>query len=886
MSRKYQPVEYSPTFQGSAQSAPFDPQRAFDNSAAIKARAAAKIADIQTMAASSARQYQLEQSILQAEAGVAQRGIQAKGLAKGLKLASKAGDLKQQAFEENSQLAMEGAVKSGQMQADQAQSAVTFKVLQGLMQLAPTMMGAYQEIQQIKAQRADEDQLLQSIGWGEVPLELSPIAKVEETQQQTAIASEARAISEVAREQLQNPTVENQSIAHVLQQSSTYNQTKAATANSYDAAASHSIFIAEALRNLPPEQTPKTAAEAQVLLRDLNRQFLRSTGMMSADRGSMLRVARVMYGNTTNFVSNLVTSAIKKTEENNLIATQGLISNLVEDKAASPEEIWKVASSAYANGNVGYVGFSGASNKAALENVLQEAAVDGNTALINQLRDVQQVPGQAGTELGKMYDNIFDKYESASRKQLIENYNLDQTERSHQTQQSIQFFLDAPTPENRQKAVAILREIGTEDALKEADRLAANGLSYDPQKKFELMELQQQGVDIPEDVLQQLLTDGTISAAEFKQFSKGAPEKTALKAVDDHIKAISGGLKTSMQGQAGPQDLTAEVKAELTIRHQMMVEDLRRRVAAEVKSNPDIATDPVELSRVIEAQTKYLMGQPQYTLTADPKTGYRFAGEITADQRLARITVSPGVQDFTKFAPEQVFGKALKIPRSEMDATKDRFLTVNDLRADVKRVLEGKDPSNRTRLYARNLGLSSTAFLEGQLGVNGLPSLGTLRQGPDAMKLLNSLRDIPSASEGMKVLRSMGFPSKGAAYLAGNIQQESGWHGLRRWGEVAGDGSDRNGGLISWMDDAERNHYRLRQVERHYGKSIDKISESDQLAYMVIEMKKRNPSAYRVFMNPNATEGELQRASYQYWGYGHEGGRFTYARNLLAQGRL
>ena len=88
------------------------------------------------------------------------------------------------------------------------------------------------------------------------------------------------------------------------------------------------------------------------------------------------------------------------------------------------------------------------------------------------------------------------------------------------------------------------------------------------------------------------------------------------------------------------------------------------------------------------------------------------------------------------------------------------------------------------------------------------------------------------------------------------------------------------------MDDAGRNHYRLRQAERHFGKTIDKVSESDQLAYMVSEMKKRNPASYRVFMNPNATEGELQRASYAYWGYGHEGARFTYARNLLSQGRL
>jgi hypothetical protein len=140
----------------------------------------------------------------------------------------------------------------------------------------------------------------------------------------------------------------------------------------------------------------------------------------------------------------------------------------------------------------------------------------------------------------------------------------------------------------------------------------------------------------------------------------------------------------------------------------------------------------------------------------------------------------------------------------------------------------------------------------------------------------------PTLGQGFSLVLGMGFPERGAAYLAGNIMQESGWYGQRTWGEVMGDGSDRNGGLVSWMDDAQRNHFRLRNIEKYLGKSIRDASTLEQLDAMVWEMKRRNPSAYATFMNPNATDAQLRKASRQYWGYGHEGARYGYARDLLS----
>ena len=841
MARIYKSENQQEGFRGSAQSAGYNPVQAYDQSAQIRQRGEQKLEDIKTMGRMAATQYEIDRTRLEFEK---QHGL-------------------------------------GKLKLEAAATNHKYKVVEGLISLSSTAAKELTRLHEEQQVRADEDALLESIGYGEAAPVETPEAAAQDNARDIGIKAEAQGTASVAKELKQEPDLNNQSAAHVLQQTTTYNALKGIEGNAYTAMGAHGLFLAEAFRNLPPDQAPKTAAQAQVLVRELNRQFLRQTGMMgSPDRKALVKLARTMAGNTQNALVNLVSSAIKTDQEANLTEAKSFTSNVV-DSGTDAGEIWTAVSDRYAYGNLGYTGHSAASNAAALENVLQEAKENGDVGLINRLREVQQVPGQKGTELGKKYDHIFDKYEKEARQGAITNYNLGEQEKAVQTKQSIQYYYDNPSPENRQKAITTLRQIGTEGALKEAERLSANGLGYDPQKKFELLDLRQRGIEIPQDQLKELLDSGTISVDEYKQFATGAPETEAAKGVDAYIKEVDSGLKTSMLGTAGPQDLTPEVRSQVNIRHQAMVEDLRRLVLAEVRSNPAIANDKKELSRIVEAKTQYLLQQPQYKLTKDPGSGYYFPGEIKADRRLAQITVAPGVQDFSKIKPEEAFG-SLKFPKSEMDSTKDRFLTIDELKADVKRVMEGQQASNRTRLWAKNLGLSSQAFLEGQLGVNGLPSLRSLRQQEQSGQAAPNLRDIPNSRVGLQVLQQMGFPKLGAAFLAGNIQQESGWHGLRQWGQVAGDGTNRNGGLVSWAS-WSNDSARLGAIERHFGRNIAQISESDQLNYMVTEMKKRNPSAYRVFMDPNASEAALRKASYQYWGYGHEGARFKYAQDLLAR---
>ena len=133
---------------------------------------------------------------------------------------------------------------------------------------------------------------------------------------------------------------------------------------------------------------------------------------------------------------------------------------------------------------------------------------------------------------------------------------------------------------------------------------------------------------------------------------------------------------------------------------------------------------------------------------------------------------------------------------------------------------------------------------------------------------------------GRDLIMEAGVPKKGADYLAANIMQESAWNGQRSWGEVLGDGSDRNGGLVSWMDGVAHGSTRLSKIEEWLGKPIDQATDGEQINAMMWEMKNEYPKQYKTFMNPNSTDAQLRDASYRYWGYGEEGARFKYAEQL------
>ena len=97
-----------------------------------------------------------------------------------------------------------------------------------------------------------------------------------------------------------------------------------------------------------------------------------------------------------------------------------------------------------------------------------------------------------------------------------------------------------------------------------------------------------------------------------------------------------------------------------------------------------------------------------------------------------------------------------------------------------------------------------------------------------------------------------------------------------------GDGTNRNGGLISWAS-WHNNAARLGAIEAHFGRSIGSITETEQLEYMHLEMKNDYPEADAIFRNPNASSADLQWAVNNYWGFDpkYTGDRWVDAENMI-----
>ena len=170
---------------------------------------------------------------------------------------------------------------------------------------------------------------------------------------------------------------------------------------------------------------------------------------------------------------------------------------------------------------------------------------------------------------------------------------------------------------------------------------------------------------------------------------------------------------------------------------------------------------------------------------------------------------------------------------------------------------------------ADKLGMTPMALLQQQLAANGLePVKPPVRSRQSSTTPLTSV-------QGAQKLMSYGFPVRGASWLSGNIAQESSWIGNR---EPWQDGANKAGGLVSW------NGPRLAAIQQRFGRPISEITTEQQLQYMVEELKQpQYAEANRIFRNPYSTDRQLIRASKIYWGYGEEGNRYQYSRDIERQ---
>ena len=205
----------------------------------------------------------------------------------------------------------------------------------------------------------------------------------------------------------------------------------------------------------------------------------------------------------------------------------------------------------------------------------------------------------------------------------------------------------------------------------------------------------------------------------------------------------------------------------------------------------------------------------------------------------------------------------------------DRVITPDVTKEFAAKWNQGEvDP--RLQSLANKLNRSPQSLLQSQLAANGLRN-STPLSWPEPVESSVPL----TAVQGAEQFMSMGVPARGAAWLAGNIQHESGWKGQRPQWDLGWDGAGTNGGLLSW------NRGRLAALEARYGRKSTEITTRQQMTFLLDEMKNSYPRAYKIFMNPLSSDRQMIKASKIYIGYNDtdisQEGRYATSRSLAQQ---
>ncbi len=781
----------------------------------------------------------------------------------------------QQLFDSNT-MKMEHGHERAQMQVDfaalQAKNNLQAAKIKFIGSAVNSLLEVGGSVMKLKLEAAEKleaaNEANEAIGLGSTFFDNEPVDTSSVDAENTAIKAESTAINNSVADLRDSNDPIDQKIASDLQQSTFFKQISRVNGNLDSAAA----MIEPVLLDASAQGLIRPGADGYLDAQRIVQKFAEKAGLRGLDR---IKIAEKFKPAALNAIQNTVRQVtaqhVQKVQAANKAEWSGIVSNLAD--SATFETVgtnFDEAVDAAVHGNIGY---NGVNSTAATAETLQEYVnnlnEDGRTEAIRRLRDHRL---SNGILLGKEYDHIFDKAERASRTSATQLFNLKNAEEGIRIQNVKERFINREI--TVQQAVNELRSTGTLAGQQAAALIFSKGNNYDPNAQFSLRTktLAQ---------IQSMKDEGLITQEQQDVALKAHPEKVWSDKVTEALAPVKKGLDKFVLDGSNKATISPDALAEMAFRMDAAYEEMHERLMSELAADPSLVNKPNELGRLVTSIRAEVMSQDKYTLhrkeVGAPQTFK--APMYSTSASIGQISENFTTQSVTDIRKTMsTFGH-----RISLDADTDSFITPAQLEADVQSLMTTGKVSNRSSNIAAFLDMPDAAFIDAQLKRYGKPSLTELRLqslNPGATPSQGGLATV-SMRQGYAKLKALGFTDIGAAYLAGNIQQESGWRGQRTWGEVMGDGSDRNGGLISWMDDAERNHFRLRNIESYLGKPITEATVDEQLQAMKWEMKKRNPWAYKVFTQPGFGARDLRAASVQYWGYGHEGKRFTYAQQLL-----
>lgn len=572
-------------------------------------------------------------------------------------------------------------------------------------------------------------------------------------------------------------------------------------------------------------------------------------------------------------------------------------------------------------------------NKKAYETLKNYYQSTDNETKLEALLDVQQVPGQKGTELRYMYgeeiqDAIFDTQSDITKLRAADAANIEtsmyeQLQGVEDPEQRISIIADAinhlESKGHHQKAKALASDLKKSKFSNNA--LIGDALIKQRIREGEIKTIQQLDNELATGGITQAGYDDAAPLLEQTKYynmpkDEGVKRKLTAthKAVADDLLRAAG-FKRSATGELviDPTmgDTSFATRAEMRRIVQQAQDDLTYLTNEFIAQNPGIENKPRELSAaILDLHNNWLVENLQTPggkfyiqdiLDGDKKGKGAFDSSTWSDEQRNRIRnfLSDGERFATLQSSTMLGGSQNLAPIDwsvpvdlEGNITDYAIKSYNPLRGDT---LISGDTYNR--IYQKWQQGEVDDFLQ-ELSV---------RTGRSPLRLLNESTSSPltpnnklfpvtlpatelssstaplAAVEGAQMLMQAGFPPRGAAWLAGNIQQESSWDGQRQpWGQVMGDGTYLNKGLVSWASWSD-DPARVGRIESYLGKPIEQATNAEQIQALKWELETFYGKAWDIFTNSYASERQLMRASEMYWGFGHEGDRYGYARDIERQ---
>ena len=923
MSRIYKSENQGVSYQGAARSIGFNPRQAADQSKKTQQLKNAIVADGETISREIQRVQRAENTILQAQQEVdrsTQRNEQT--VAKnnlGIAQATAKGDFANNQLFDRNLLKSEQTYESNVLKGEQTAQNLSAKLDSSFQQLSnqasntkTKLIGstinslldfggsvikygqdvkAAEELAIAEQREADEINFQNNAAFGDNFWDgAGPSAEVEAVSNATnaGFTAEAQALGDAADEVQSGGTAEDGFMAEQIRGMSSWAQTAGSRQNVYAARTQYPAFLAEAQAN----GLIRPGAEGYADIQRLTAKFGKALGLNQADPKLVADIfSKSALGsaqNTLTAVTNTAATEMKEAREGRVDSNIAVLVDGIPKGSSSESmgQLWEEANTENVNGNF-FGRKSGKTSRDTTIKVAEALAAQGKTAELLRLKDYAPNPDTPNLTLGKQYADVFQEQVLKSRQAQRTEYTLGKGERNRQAEALVNdYWSGDASPEALRQTEAALREINTPESRRLADSLVQEGYNYDPDVARDIASRRGTENEASQAEIKDAVSKGLISPAEGKEALKYAPDAQLQTKIDEAVKlyAPQKGMTSAITGEGGrsveykASRASNAFKAELRQRESRFKIELGKRLQSVLRDNRDLDPKSQEFQELVEKETAYLMKQERFQITYDAGNGgFSFGSDDLTPNLPDRITLSPGVQDVTKLTATQTF-QTLKLNKGLFDPSEDNIISRETLEAESLAIVDGGKPSKRTNDWAAALGISSKDLINGQRLRYGLPPLDRLKQdvAPTSSVMVEG-----NKTAGMNALRDLDFPTRGAAYMSSAIQHESAWAAQRpSWDLGPIDNAGRNGGLLSW------NNGRLRNLESRYGRPVEKITQAEQLQFLKDELRTSYKDSYDIFMDPNASSGDLEWATWNYirWNKKYTGTRWSTAENLIRWG--